>query len=81
MYIFFVITGIKTQFIKITDDSTVETITEQAKEAFQLENIFLVQLNGHHFENSDTTKGLQFWKSPARKVYAIPNIPALGRKN
>ena len=77
MYIYiFVITGIRTQFIKITEESTIETITEQAKEIFQLENISLVQLNGHHFENSDTTKGLQFWKSPARKVYAIPNIPA-----
>ena len=21
------------------------------------------------------TKGLQFWKSPARNVFAIPNIP------
>ena len=62
------------------------------KEAFQLENISLVQPNGHHFENSDTTKWLQFWKSPTRKVYAFPNIPApeagntepierVGRKN
>ena len=93
MYIYiFVITGIRTQFIKITEESTIETITEQAKEIFQLENISLVQSNGHHFENSDTTKGLQFWKSPARKVYAIPNILAqetgstklteqMGRKN
>ena len=70
----------------------VEIITKQAKEAFQLEIISLVQSNRHHVENSDTTKGLQFWKSPARKVYAIPNIPApeagstelmeqMGRKN
>ena len=92
MYIFFVITSIKSQFIKITEDSTVETITKQAKEAFQLENISLVQSNGHHFENSNTTKGLQFWKLSARKVYAIPNILAqqasstkligqMGRKN
>ena len=43
MYIFFVITGIRTQFIKITEDSDVETIMEQAKEAFQLENISLLQ--------------------------------------
>ena len=45
--------------------------------------------NGHH---SDTTKVLQFWNSPGRTVYAVPNIPApeagstelieqLGRKN
>lgn len=27
-------------------------------------------------KNSDTTKWLQFWKLPARKVHAIPNIPA-----
>ena len=92
MYIFFVITGIKSQFIQIIEDSTVETITKQAKEAFQLENISLVQSNGHHFENSNTTKGLQFWKLSARKVYAIPNILAqqasstkligqMGRKN
>ena len=77
IYIYiFVITGIRTQFIKITEESTVETITEQVKEAFQLENISLVQSNGHHFESSNTTKELQFRKSPARKVYAIPNIPA-----
>ena len=69
----------------------VEIITKQAKEAFQLEIISLVQSNRHHVENSDTT-GLQLWKSPARKVYAIRNIPApeagstelikqMGRKN
>ena len=53
-----------------------ETITEKAKEAFQLENISLVQSNGRPFENSDTKKGLQFSNSLARKIYAIPNIPA-----
>ena len=36
-------------FHENNEDSTVETITEQAKEAFQLENISLVQSNGHHF--------------------------------
>ena len=46
------------------------------KDAFQLENTSLVQSNGHYFENSNTTKELLFWKSPARKVHAIPNIPA-----
>ena len=71
----YLITGIRTQFIKITEEPMVKTITERAKEAFQLENISLVQLNGHHFENSDTTKRLQFCKLPARKVFAIPNIP------
>ena len=75
MICFFIIASIRTQFIKITEKSTVETITGQVKEAFQLENISLVQSNGHHFENCDTTKGLQFCKLPARKVYAIPNIP------
>ena len=65
---------------------------EQSKEAFQLENISLAQSNRHQFENSDTTKGLQFWKLPAKKVYAILHIPApeagstelieqMGRKN
>ena len=51
-----------------------EAITEQVKEAFQLENICFVESNRHPFKDSDTTKGLQFWKSPARKVYTIPNI-------
>ena len=51
-------------------------VLHKVKEAFQLENISLVQSNGNHFENSDTTKGFQFWKLPARKVYAVPNIPA-----
>lgn len=53
-----------------------KTITEQVKEIFQLENISLIHSNGHLFENSDTTNGLQFWKLPARKVYTIPNTPA-----
>ena len=33
----------------------VGTISEQAKETFQLENISLVQSNGHHFENTTAT--------------------------
>ena len=52
-----------------------KTITEQI---FQLENISLIHSNGHLFENSYTTNGLQFWKLPARKVYAIPNAPESG---
>ena len=69
-----------------------ESVTEQAKEAFQVENISLVQSNGNHFKNSDTTKRFQFFNSPARKVYAILDIPGpeagntevikqMGRKN
>ena len=92
MIYFFVMTDIRTQFIKITEDSTVESITKQAKEAFQLENKSLVQSNGHHFKNRDTTKGFHFCNQPARKVYAILNMPApevgntqlikqMGRKN
>ena len=46
------------------------------KTTAELEYIFLVQSNGHSFENSDTPEWLQFWKSPERKVYTIPNTPA-----
>ena len=54
----------------IKEDCNVESITDQANEVFG-KAVKLVQSNGHPFEDNDYTNGLTFWKSPARKVYAI----------
>ncbi|KAL9952759.1 hypothetical protein ACROYT_G040054 [Oculina patagonica] len=59
-------------YVLITEDTAnVPNITLKCKEELGIEEIKLVSANGLPFEDSNGTRGLSFWKSASRKVYAI----------
>ncbi|XP_066914772.1 uncharacterized protein [Clytia hemisphaerica] len=60
------------QFFNIDEGSAnVTDITAKCRDGFGNENVLLVQANGLRIEDNVVTQTLAFWKSSARKVYAV----------
>ncbi|CAB3990421.1 hypothetical protein AC249_AIPGENE15203 [Paramuricea clavata] len=61
------------KYIMIAEDSAdVGSITKACRKEFDDETLVIVSSNGLSIEDSEATRGLSFWKSNSRRIFAVP---------